>query len=179
MIPRYHRALLELGDLPLPVVCAVQGSVAGGGLGLLFAADIVVAARGTRFAMGYPALGLVSDGGGTWWLPRLVGPARAASMFLDNRVLDADEALACGLVSEVVDPGDLPARAEDIATRLAAGPTAALASMRRLLRQSWTTPLGAQLDAEAAAMAEVGATADATEGVTAFAEKRRPTFHGR
>jgi len=179
MITTYHRALLRLSDLPFPVVCGVQGAVAGGGLGLLFASDIVIAAAGTKFAMGYPALGLVSDGGGSWHLPRLVGFARAAAMFLDNRALDAGEALAYGLVSEIVDGSQLHDRAEETTLRLAAGPTRALGSMRRLLRQAWTTPLPQQLDDEVRAMAEVCATTDAAEGVAAFAAKRRPIFQGR
>jgi 2-(1,2-epoxy-1,2-dihydrophenyl)acetyl-CoA isomerase len=179
MITIYHRGLLRLSNLPFPVVCAVQGAVAGGGLGLLFASDIVIAAAGTKFAMGYPALGLVSDGGSSWHLPRLVGPVRAAAMFLDNRALDAGEALTYGLVSEVVDGSQLHDRAEETALRLAAGPTRALGSMRRLLRQAWTTPLPQQLDDEMQAMTEVCATADAAEGVAAFAAKRRPTFRGR
>jgi 2-(1,2-epoxy-1,2-dihydrophenyl)acetyl-CoA isomerase len=179
MIGRYHRALATIAGLAVPVVAAVQGAVAGGGLGLLFAADVVIAAEGTRFAIGYPSLGLVADGAATWYLPRLVGPARAALMFFDNRVLDAATALEWGLVSEVVAPGDLDARATEIARRLAAGPTRALAHTRRLLRQAWTTTLDGALDAERRAIVDAATTTDAAEGVAAFVARRPPAFEGR
>lgn len=178
MIENYHVALGILPELPVPVVCAVQGAAAGGGLGLTYAADIVLAADDARFALGFSLIGLTMDGGSTHYLPRLVGPARAALMYLENTALTASQALDIGLVSEVVPAADLTARAEELVEKLASGPTAALGAARRLLRTSWDRTLSEQLAAERQTMYDVARTADAAEGVTAFAERRRPTFTG-
>ena len=179
MITDYHVALATLAALPLPVVCAVQGAAAGGGLGLLWASDLVIAADNAKFATGYSAIGLSPDGGNSWYLPRLVGPRRAAQMLLQNRVVSAAEALESGLVSEVVPLAELTGHATAVATALASGPTSALAAMRRLLRQSWTATLEEQFDAERRAIVAAAGTTDAVAGLAAFAAKRRPEFHGR
>ncbi len=176
MVPDYHRALNALAALPAPVVAAVQGPIAGGGLGVALCADIVLITPQTRFVAGFAALGLSGDGGGSWFLPRLVGPRLAAEMLMQNRALDADEAVARGLATRVVAPDELDAEAQAIVRSLADGPTLALAHMRRLLRESWTTSLQQQLDAETAAMIDCGGTADAREGVDAFAARRAPEF---
>ena len=105
MIDSYHLAIERLTSIDAPVVAAVRGGAGGGGLGLLYAADIVVAADDARFALGYGALGLTADGGNTWFLPRMVGMRRAQELFLLNRRLTAQEALAFGLVSRLA-PGD-------------------------------------------------------------------------
>ncbi len=177
MITDYHVALATLAALPLPVVCAVQGAAAGGGLGLLWAADLVVAADNAKFATGYSAVGLSPDGANSWYLPRLVGPRRAAQMMLQNRVLGAAEALESGLVSEVVPLAELTERATAVATGLANGPARGLAAMRRLLRQSWTATLEEQFDAERRAIVAVAGTTDAVAGIAAFAAGRQPEFH--
>lgn len=178
MITNYHVALDTLANLDAPIVCAVQGAAAGGGLGLLFAADIVIAAGDAKFAVGYGLLGLSSDGANTWYLPRLVGPAKAAQMFFDNRVLTAPEAHAAGLIAEIVPSADVRAHARAVAERLAAGPTRAYADMRRLLRTAWTSSLTDHLDAERRSIVRLAATRDAAEGIAAFAQKRRPAFDG-
>jgi 2-(1,2-epoxy-1,2-dihydrophenyl)acetyl-CoA isomerase len=178
MITNYHTALDTLGTLAVPVVCAVQGAVAGGGLGLLYASDLIVAAEGTKFALGYAAIGLSSDGASTWHLPRIVGRVRAAQMFLQNRVLTSAEALEYGLVSEVVPVESLTERAETVVQQLAQGPTRAFAAVRTLVRSAWTTSLTDNFDRERRAIMKVAATEDAAEGVRAFAEKRRATFQG-
>lgn len=178
VIPTYHEALAILSELPLPVVAAVRGAAAGGGLGLVWCADIVLAADDARLAAGFARLGLTGDGGSSWWLPRLVGLRRAQALLIGGRVLDAQTALDWGLVTEVVPAADLPARALQVATELAAGPTRGLAGIRALLRESATRTLREQLAAESAAMSASGATADAVEGVRAFAERRPPRFSG-
>jgi 2-(1,2-epoxy-1,2-dihydrophenyl)acetyl-CoA isomerase len=178
MIENYHVALRLIPELPVPVVCAVQGAAAGGGLGLAYASDIVLAADDAKFALGFSHIGLTLDGGNTYYLPRLVGPARAALMYLENTVVSAPEALQMGLVSEVVPAGDLTARAEALVATLAAGPTVALGLARQLLRTSWDRTLPEQLAAERQAMSDVARTADAVEGVTAYAERRPPRFTG-
>ena len=179
MIDLYHLALDRLTRIDAPVVCAVRGAAAGGGLGLLHVADVVIAAEDSKFALGYAALGLPSDGGNTWFLPRLVGLRRAQQLMLLNRVLTGPEALDWGLVTELAPADEVEERARQLASRLAAGPTAAFGRMKRLLRDSWTNDLPSQLSAETTQMAEAGASDDAAEGIAAFMAKRRPAFHGR
>src|SRR5206468_11559804 len=123
MIGGYHPALARLAALPLPVVCAVNGAAAGGGLGLMWCADVVIAADDAKFATGFAALGLSGDGGSSWFLPRLVGLRRARELILHNRVLSATEALDWGLIDRVVPAADLDAEAEAAAAGMAAGPT--------------------------------------------------------
>jgi 2-(1,2-epoxy-1,2-dihydrophenyl)acetyl-CoA isomerase len=179
MIDDYHLALERLTELDAPIVAAVKGAAAGGGLGMVCAADVVVASEEAVFTVGYGRLGLTSDGGNTWFLPRLVGMRRAQEMFLLNRRLTAAEALEWGIATLVVPTADVDAEAHRIAGALAAGPTRAFGGMRRLLRQSFETGLRDQLAAEKTAIVEVSATADAQEGIAAFGERRRPRFTGR
>lgn len=179
MTSPYHEALRILSELPVPVVCAVHGAVAGGGLGVLYCADVVLAAEGTKFATGFARIGLSGDGGNSWFLPRLVGPRRAMELYLDNRVLEAKEALEWGLISAVVPAEELEQRATEVAVRLAAGPTVAFGEIRRLLRQAWTSTLADQLVAETAALVRTAATADAPAAIASFAGKCEPTFEGR
>jgi 2-(1,2-epoxy-1,2-dihydrophenyl)acetyl-CoA isomerase len=179
MIDLYHLALDRLTRMDAPVVCAVRGAAAGGGLGLLHAADVVIAAEDSKFALGYAALGLPSDGGNTWFLPRLVGLRRAQQLMLLNPVLTGPEALDWGLVTELAPADEVEERARQLAVRLATGPTLAFGRMKRLLRDSWTNDLSGQLSAETTQMAEAGASDDAAEGIAAFMAKRRPAFYGR
>jgi 2-(1,2-epoxy-1,2-dihydrophenyl)acetyl-CoA isomerase len=179
MIDLYHLALERLTSMDAPVVCAVRGAAAGGGLGLVHVADIVVAAEDAKFALGYAALGLASDGGNSWFLPRVVGLRRAQQLLLLNRVLTGPEALEWGLVTEVRPAAAVEDRALDLARQLAAGPTEAFGRMKRLLRDSWTTDLPGQLSRETAQMTAAGASDDAAEGIAAFAAKRPPAFRGR
>jgi 2-(1,2-epoxy-1,2-dihydrophenyl)acetyl-CoA isomerase len=152
--------------------------VAGGGLGLIYVADIVLAAEGTRFATGFAGLGVSGDGGSSWFLPRLVGARRAAELYFGQRVLDADEALEWGLITRIVPPHDLAAAAEAAARQLAAGPTRAFGEIRTLLRGSGQASLDDQLQAETAALARTAATRDATHGIESFMAKSRPDFQG-
>lgn len=179
MVGGYHLVLGRLAALPVPVVCAVHGAAAGGGLGLVWCSDVVLAADDAKFATGFSTLGLSGDGGSSWFLPRLVGLRRARELILHNRVLTAAEALEWDLVDRVVPRSDLEAEAEAEAARMAAGPTVAYGEMRRLLWRSLSVGLEDQLAAESRAIVRCGATADAREGVTAFAERRPPEFTGR
>jgi 2-(1,2-epoxy-1,2-dihydrophenyl)acetyl-CoA isomerase len=178
MIDDYHLALERLTALDAPIVVAVRGAAAGGGLGLVCAADHVVAAEDAVFTVGYAGLGLTADGGTTWFLPRLVGLRRAQEMFLLNRRLTAAEALEWGLVNRVVPDERVEDEAAAVAAHLAAGPTRAFGGMRRLLRQSLETDLRGQLAAEVAEIVEAAGTADAAEGIAAFAQRRPPRFGG-
>ncbi|MCK1691877.1 enoyl-CoA hydratase-related protein [Bradyrhizobium sp. 145] len=178
MIDSYHLAIERLTSIDAPVVAAVRGGAGGGGLGLLYVADIVVAADDARFALGYGALGLTADGGSTWFLPRMVGMRRAQELFLLNRRLTAQEALGFGLVSRLAPYDAVESEAAALAAKLAAGPTRAFGAVRRMLRQSFETGLGDQLTAEKDSIVAASTTDDAQEGISAFVGKRRPNFGG-
>lgn len=178
MIDNYHLAIERLTGIDAPVVAAVRGGSGGGGLGLLYAADIVIAADDARFALGYGALGLTADGGNTWFLPRMVGMRRAQELFLVNRRLTAQEALDFGLVTRLAADDAVEREAATVAATLAAGPTRAFGAVRRMLRQSFETGLSDQLDAEMKSIVAASGTDDAQEGIAAFVAKRRPRFRG-
>ena len=173
-----HPAIANLTALDAPVVAAVQGSAAGAGLGLVAAADLVVAGESAKFVMAYTGVGLTPDGSSSWFLPRLVGHRRALELTLTNRVLDAAQALDWGIVTRVVPDDDVRASARELAERLAVGPTKAFGAAKRLLAESWTRPLDEQLVAETDVLATAGATEDARTGLDAFLGKRSPTFGG-
>lgn len=179
MTTPFHEAFRVLSRIDAPIVTAAHGAIAGGGLGYVYAADLVLAAEGTRFVTAFAALGLSGDGGGTWHLPRLIGPRRAAQAYLRNTPIEAAEALDWGLINEIVPADELRGRAASLATELAHGPTKAFAKMRGLLRDSWRNDLAAQLVAETEALKLTGNTTDATDAVAAFTAKRTPHFTGR
>ena len=178
MIDNYHLAIERLTGIDAPVVAAVRGGAGGGGLGLLYVADIVVAADDARFALGYGALGLTADGGNTWFLPRMVGLRRAQELFLLNRRVTAQEAIEFGLVSRLAPSDSVEHEAIGLATTLAAGPTRAFGAVRRMLRQSFETGLSDQLEAEKESIITASRSDDAKEGIAAFVAKRRPRFRG-
>src|ERR1700738_2875877 len=179
MTTPFHEAFRVLSRVDAPIVTAAHGAVAGGGLGYVYAADLVIAAEGTKFVTPFAALGLSGDGGGTWHLPRLTGPRRAAEAYLRNRPLDAAEALQWGLINEIVPAAELRSRAEAVARELASGPTRGVARMRALRRATCRNDLPPQLQAETEALRDTGDTADAARAINDFAAKRRPEFAGR
>lgn len=179
MVSPFHRALTLLDALSVPIVCAVQGAAAGGGLGLLHCSDIVLATEKTRFAAGFAGIGLTGDGGSTWFMPRLIGPKRAAEFYLEGRVLTAVEAEEWGLINHVVAAENLLEEANAVARKLASGPTVALGRARRLLRQSWDVPLVAQLASEGEGIAFSASTTDAPSAVASFLAKETPKFTGK
>ncbi|KAA0120557.1 enoyl-CoA hydratase-related protein [Mycolicibacterium sp. P9-22] len=179
MITPFHLGFDILSKLEVPIVTAAHGPVAGGGLGYVYAADLVVAAEGTRFVTAFAGIGLSGDGGGTYHLPRLIGPRRAAQAYLRNTPITADEALAWGLINEIVPADELRTRAEDLARQLANGPTVGLGVMRNLLRESWDNSLAEQLLAELHATKRTGRTRDNAAAIAAFTAKQTPTFEGR
>ncbi|BBY66119.1 enoyl-CoA hydratase-related protein [Mycolicibacterium helvum] len=179
MIWPFHEAFDILSRIEAPIVAAAHGAVAGGGMGFVYAADLVLAAEGTRFVPAFAAIGLSGDGGGTYHLPRLIGPRRAAQAYLRNTPISVDEALEWGLVNEIVPADELHSRATALARELAQGPTVAFATMRKLLRESWGNDLTAQLAAELRGTKKTGITRDAAGAFSAFAQKRTPTFEGR
>ena len=179
MIDTYHRSLAILATLDVPVVAAVQGAVAGGALGLLWASDVVIAAEDLRLTTAFAPLGLSGDGGTSWYLPRLIGLRRALEMVMANRTIDAAEAARLGLVSRVVPLDVLAAEAEAAAAALAAGPTRALGAIRRLYRQNQEVGLIDGLLGEQEAIVRLATSADGQEGIAAFAAHRPPEFTGR
>jgi len=139
----------------------------------------VIAAEGTKFAAGFGGLGLSGDGGGTWFLPRLVGARRAAEFYFGQRVLDAEEAASWGLISRVVPAAELAAEGERTARQLAQGPTLAWGEIRTLLRRTEDLTLSDQLAAETAAQCRTAETRDAVHAIESFMTKTRPAFDGR
>ena len=176
MIGGFHGSLRDLGELDVPVVCAVQGGAAGGGLGLAWLADVVLVADDLKLATGFDRLGLSGDGNASWWLPRLVGLRRAQELLIGGRVLGAEEAVAWGIATRVVPRAELEEVALAEARRLAAGPTRALGRIRRFLRTSGEVAVGERLAQEVASMAELAPTPEAREGIMAFVERRAPRF---
>ncbi len=177
--PELHRAILALRRAPKPVLASVHGAVAGAGVSVMAAADLAIAADGTKFTMAYSRLGTSPDGGATYSLPRLVGMRKALELILLSDTIDAREALGLGLINWVVGAEQLAAETGSIARRLAQGATAAFAEIKQLLNQSYDQTLAAQLNAEVEAFARCAGTRDFAEGVTAFVEKRKPKFEGK
>jgi len=175
----YHQGVIaRLRGLPLPVVCAVNGVAAGAGANIALACDVVLAGRGASFVQAFVRIGLVPDCAGTFFLPRLIGEARARALAMLGEPVTATQAEAWGMIWQAVDDDALSFEAEALTTRLAALPTEALAMMKRLFAASAANTLDAQLDLEARTQAEAGRTADYAEGVRAFLAKRRPAFTG-
>jgi len=178
LVDAFHEGLEALMALDAPLITAVRGAAAGGGMSLAIAGDLVVASETARFTMAYTQIGFSPDGGATWTLPRIVGWRRAAELMLLNERLDAQRAAELGIVTRVVADDRLEAETEALAARLAAGSTPAFGAVRRLLRASATNGLSDQLAAEAPSIAGLAASPDGREGVSAFFEKRAPAFGG-
>jgi 2-(1,2-epoxy-1,2-dihydrophenyl)acetyl-CoA isomerase len=176
---QFHGGLQALAALNAPVISAVRGAAAGGGMSLAIACDLVLAAESARFTMAYTAIGFSPDGGSTWMLPRLIGRLRAAELTLLNETLDAAAARELGLVTRVVADDVLDAEADALARRLADGPARAHGATKRLLRESSSRGFAEQMAEEARTIAALAAAPDGREGVAAFLEKRAPAFGRR
>ena len=174
----YHPNVRAIRALEKPVLAAVNGPAAGAGLSLACACDVRIASDAATFVPGFVGIGLVPDSGGTWFVHRLLGLARAFEWMCSNRRLDAEEALAWGLVSEVVPAERFPERVAEVASRWASLPTRAVGWTKRLFEHAHAADLEAQLSLEAALQGRAVATADFAEGVAAFLEKREARFEG-
>ena len=166
-------------SLPQPIVGAVNGVAAGAGASLAFACDLRIVAEGASFVLAFGRIGLVPDSGATWFLPRLVGPAKAAELALLGSTLSALDAERFGLVVSVVPAAELAQEAFAMAARLAGLAPQALAHTKRALDRSWSVGLDDALEDEALRQGIAGATADHAEGLAAFVEKRPPRFTGK
>ena len=175
----YKPLVLGLRSLPLPVIAAVNGVAAGAGANIALACDLVVAARSASFVQAFARLGLVPDSGGTWFLPRSVGTARALGLALLGEKLPAEQAAAWGLIWRCVEDAELGAVVDALAQGFADAPTRGLARTKQAIHESWGRTLEQQLDVERDYQAELGRTADYAEGVAAFAAKRAPRFCGK
>ena len=174
----YHPNIRLIRALEKPVIAAVNGPAAGAGLSLASACDVRVASSSAAFVPGFVGIGLVPDSGGSWFLHRLLGFARAFEWMSSNRKLGADEALAWGLVSEVIPAEEFEARVAEIAATWAALPTRAIAMTKQLFERAATASLEEQLALEAELQEAAVVSADFAEGVAAFLEKRPPSFTG-
>jgi 2-(1,2-epoxy-1,2-dihydrophenyl)acetyl-CoA isomerase len=174
----YAPLVMTLRTLPMPVICAVNGVAAGAGANLALACDIVLAAKSASFIEAFCKLGLIPDTGGTWVLPRLLGPARAMGLALLGDKLPAEKAEEWGLIWRCVPDEALMTETMAMAEHFAKSPTKGLAFTKKAMLASWTNTLEQQLQLEAGMMRELGYTHDYREGVAAFIEKRQPRFKG-
>ncbi len=174
----YNPLIRRLRALPFPVVAAVNGIAAGAGANIALACDIVVASKSASFLQAFAKIGLVPDSGGTWFLPRLVGPARARGLALLADPLPAETAESWGLIWKCVPDGELIGAANELCMRFAVGPTYGLSLIKRALDAAETNDLATQLDLERDFQRSAGSSPDYKEGVSAFMEKRAPKFTG-
>lgn len=178
MTKSFHGAISIFNRMNAPVVCAVNGVAAGGGMSLAISCDLVLAAESAKFAMAYTAAGLTPDGSSSYFLPRLVGLRRAKELMLTNRRITAEEALGYDMIDRVVPDADLMAEAQKLAAGFAAGPTAAFGGVKRLLAGTFAETLESQMTREARTIIKRAKNHDAQEGLDAFFNKRKPDFRG-
>ncbi len=174
-----HAGIINIRNLPFPVIAQIHGAVAGAGLSVALACDFAIASEDAQFTTAYTRIGVSPDGGSTFFLPRIVGMRKATELVMLSDPVGAAEARELGLVNRVVAVDQLASEVQKLAERLARGATQAFARAKRLITQSYSTPIQQHLDDEIAYFAECARTADFKEGVTAFVEKRSPEFKGR
>ena len=173
-----HGSIAKILEAPLPTVAAINGVVAGAGMGLALATDLAIAVDTAVFTMAYTGIGVSPDGSSTFFLPRVVGTRRAMELILTNRVLDSAEALTLGIVNQVESEEGFDAAVTGVASKLAKGPTLAYVRARELVHGSFGNNVQAQMEAEAEAIMAASASDDFYEGISAFIDKRKPRFEG-
>ena len=179
-IEKYYKPLLlRLRSIPVPTIAAVNGVAAGAGANIPLACDLVFAAKSASFIQSFAKLGLVPDCGGTWWLSRLLGPARAMGLVLLGEKVSAAQAAEWGLIWRCVDDDQLMPTVNAVAQQLAAGPTRGFVRTRQAIDAGMLSSFDAALDLERDYQRELGHSADYREGVSAFIEKRAARFTGR
>jgi len=177
--PLRDRVLLAMRDAPQPIIAAVNGAAAGAGMNLALGCDIRIASTAARFGETFAKRGLHPDWGGTYFLPRLVGMAKACEMIFTGDMIDAQEALRLGIVSAVYPPEELMPAVRELAGKIAAGPPVAIRLAKRALYHGESADLRSALEFETFAQNVCSETEDAREGIRAFVEKRPPQFQGR
>ncbi len=175
----YNPMILKMRGLGKPIVAAVNGPAAGAGMSLALACDIVIAANSASFLQAFARIGLMPDAGSTWFLPRLVGDARARALAMLAPQFDAQQALQWGLVWRVVEDAELLGEARKLALSLASGPTLALAGMKQAIGAAWGNDLTQGLALERDLQSRLGRSDDFEEGVAAFLQKRQANYQGR
>lgn len=175
----YNPLIRRMTALPKPIVCAVNGVAAGAGAAIALACDIVIASANASFIQSFCRLGLVPDSGGSWFLPRLAGHARAMGMALLGDKISAQQALEWGMIWQVVEPEMLAARTQELAQHLATQPTYGLGLIKKAMYSAATNTLDQQLDLERDLQRLGGRSEDYREGVSAFFQKRQPEFKGK
>jgi enoyl-CoA hydratase/carnithine racemase len=176
MLGAYYRTFLDVRDLAVPTIAAVNGPAIGAGLNLALVCDLRIAAASARFGATFVRLGIHPGGGATYMLARLLGPARAAEMLLSGELVDGARALEMGLVNRLVDDADLAATAAGLAATIAANAPRAVRATKRALRLALDADMAAMLEVEGLAQAATQESADAGEGWAAFRERRPPRF---
>jgi 2-(1,2-epoxy-1,2-dihydrophenyl)acetyl-CoA isomerase len=179
LFPLLHGAIIAMREMPKPVVAALNGVAAGGGLGLALACDFRIASPKVSLLTAFLGIGASPDSSSSFFLPRYVGIGRATELFLRNKPVGAEEALSLGLLNAVVPPEKVLDEAKVLAQELAQGPTGAFGRTKQLLNQSFSTSLQDHLHDEARLITISGSTSDFAEGLTAFLGKRKPTFTGK
>jgi 2-(1,2-epoxy-1,2-dihydrophenyl)acetyl-CoA isomerase len=174
-----HDGIMAIRNMPFPVIAQIQGACAGAGVSVALACDMAIASDQASFNTAYTKIGLSPDGGSTWFLPRMIGIKKTTELIMLSDTIDAATALQLGLVNRVVAADQLEIEVATLANRLANGATRAYANAKRLLNQTYETPMRQHLDNEIALFAECVSTEDFKEGVTAFVEKRKPIFTGK
>ena len=175
----YNALIRRIRALSIPVIMAINGVAAGAGANLAFSGDLLLAARSVKFIQAFCKIGLIPDSGGTYFLPRLIGEAKAKALAITGESIDAETAERWGLIWKVVEDTDLLLEARKYAAHLATQPTKALGAVKQMLQNSFANSLDTQLDLERDTQNELGHSEDFREGVSAFFEKRNPVFKGR
>lgn len=179
LVNRYNPLIRAIRAAPKPVIAAVNGVAAGAGASVALACDFRIASEDAKLVLAFVRIGLVPDSGALWFLANIVGAARALELGASGHPVEAARALELGLFNQVLPPAEFGSAWRAFASRLASMPTVAFALTKELVNEAFDRSLDEQLDAEVKAQSAAGKTDDHMEGVTAFLEKRKPTFHGR